>query len=505
MASLKGRFSVSQGQILSQFTASQGVPLQVSFEGVAINVTVGGVTTQAIPYFVSPGQITAILPSKTPVGDGTLTVSSGGQTSSALIHVVQSAFGLMTLQYANLAVVQNSSQGGETLSQTNAANPGEYLVLWGSGLGSITGDETQNQPPSNLSNIPIEVDIGGVSAVVTYRGRSVYPGLDQIDVIVPPGISGCYVSVVVVAGGVPSNFATIPVVSSGRLCSDSDLIPVPSEEYQGLLSLDNVNVAAISLNTVTSSNPDEHHHEQFGLRAASKIHGPAVRVRWLPAPAVYRQLYGFLWRGAAPVFSLDLPGPTECRLRDQCKWTRWLAGTGPAVSRLCRTSWHVAPIIPPTGGAFTFNNGSGGPEVGPFTASLSLNLTNPLVWTNSSAITVIDRAKGHLITWTGGISGSYISIFGYSFAQEYSPLANGSDVYTYFTCSAPVSAGQFTVPAAVLGSLLPTGTVLGNGLPPAGNGYLYVVNGITQQFSAPGLDLGLLFLSTGTGISAPFN
>jgi hypothetical protein len=143
--------------------------------------------------------------------------------------------------------------------------------------------------------------------------------------------------------------------------------------------------------------------------------------------------------------------------------------------------------------------------VGPFTASLSASLTAPLVWTNRSTITTVDRANGQLITWTGGIPGSYVSIFGYSFAHEYSPLKNGSDVYTYFTCSAPASAGQFAVPAVVLKSLLPSGAVLGNGLPPAGNGYLYIVNGTSQRFSAPGLDLGLLFFSAGAGISIPFN
>ena len=78
-------------------------------------------------------------------------------------------------------------------------------------------------------------------------------------------------------------------------------------------------------------------------------------------------------------------------------------------------------------------------------------------------------------------------------------------MYTYFTCSAPVSAGQFTVPAAVLESLLPSGVMLGDGLTTTGNGDLYVVNGTSQSFSAPGLDLGLLLFSAGKGISIPFN
>lgn len=162
-------------------------------------------------------------------------------------------------------------------------------------------------------------------------------------------------------------------------------------------------------------------------------------------------------------------------------------------------------IIPPGGGSFAFDNGAGGPDIGPFTATLTASLTNPFVWTNRSTITALNRANGQTITWTGGIPGSYVSIFGYSFAHENSRGGNGSDEYTYFTCSALASAGQFTVPAEVLGGLLRTGASLGVGLPPVGNGYLYVVNGTSQRFSAPGLDLGLLFFNVGSGISVPFN
>jgi hypothetical protein len=163
------------------------------------------------------------------------------------------------------------------------------------------------------------------------------------------------------------------------------------------------------------------------------------------------------------------------------------------------------PIVPPTGGMFAFNNGSGGPHVGAFKASFSESLPTSLVWTNSSAIAAIDRAKGQLITWTGGIPGNYVYIFGYSIIYRLAPTAAGQyaeDVY--FTCSAPLSAGQFTVPAAVLESLPPTGTTLSVDLPPSGNGYLYVASGSVQRFSAPGLDLGLLFFGAGSGISVPF-
>jgi len=493
------------GTNLSEFTASQGVPLQGSFMGVTIDVAVGSATVQAIPYFVSSGEIRAILPSKTPVGDGTLTLTSGGQTASAPIHVVQSAFGLLALSDPGAAVVQNSSQGGESLSQANAANPGEYLTLWGSGLGPVTGDETQYQTQSNMTSVPIEVDIGGMSATVTYRGRSIYPGLDQINVIVPPGVPGCYVSVVVVAGGVPSNFATIPVASTGRTCSDTGLIPVTADEYRTLLGLDNVKLGMISVGTLATSDATGTATMDSAYAVLQEYSGNEFTSVGFLLQASLGSCIVFYGAGPPPYFQWTSPAQLNAGPRinlDGPDGSLMLTPNYPGYAEAVGAS---PPIVPASGGVFTFSNGAGGPDVGPFTANLSASLANPLVWTNRSIITAVDRANSQLITWTGGMPGSYVSIFGYSHARESSPLADGSGLYTYFTCSAPVSAGQFTVPAVVLESLLPSGTVLSEGLPPAGNGYLYVVNGISQQFSAPGLDLGLLSFSTGIGISVPFN
>jgi hypothetical protein len=105
------------------------------------------------------------------------------------------------------------------------------------------------------------------------------------------------------------------------------------------------------------------------------------------------------------------------------------------------------------------------------------------VWTNSSAITAVNRAQPPSITWTGGIPGSYVSIFG-----------DGN--WVSFICSAPLSAGQFTLPPALVESMPSTAaTEL--------NINLYVVDETIQTFSAPGLDLGLFFFGAGSGISVP--
>jgi hypothetical protein len=116
------------------------------------------------------------------------------------------------------------------------------------------------------------------------------------------------------------------------------------------------------------------------------------------------------------------------------------------------------------------------------------------VWTNRPPAAGIDRTKGHPITWSGGEPGSYVYIVGSSPLNLPAPVSNGVTVNVQFVCTAQLGDGQFTVPAAALANL-----------PPAANGNLYVASGSIQRFSAPGLDLGLLFFGSGNGIAAAFH
>lgn len=73
------------------------------------------------------------------------------------------------------------------------------------------------------------------------------------------------------------------------------------------------------------------------------------------------------------------------------------------------------------------------------------------------------------MTWTGGAPNSYVTNSGYWTL----------DLSTSFTCRAPVSAGQFSVPSWILGQLSP------------GSGFLTVENDtFPQSFTASGLDFG---------------
>jgi hypothetical protein len=129
-------------------------------------------------------------------------------------------------------------------------------------------------------------------------------------------------------------------------------------------------------------------------------------------------------------------------------------------------------------GTYTINNGSGGKDVGGF--QFTLNLPDPLVWTNQDSIAAVTRAQGVTVTWTGGdANSSYVTISGYSSMS--SPQVTGA-----FTCTAPASAGSFTVPAIVTLALPASSS--SDGVP---TGILSVGNsGTPVRFSATGIDAG---------------
>lgn len=201
-------------------TPLQNMPLKTELNGVSAKVTVGGTSTDVIWYYVTPTALGGVLPSNTPVGKGTITVTNNGQTSTpAPILVVNNAFGLLTLDQSGTGTAAVFNTQYDLLSATNSTRPGDIIVLWGSGIGPVAGDETLQQAQVNLENSPITVEIGGLPARLTYRGRSIFPGLDQINAVVPERVRlGCNVPVVVKAGTFWSNVATIPVATNGGAC-----------------------------------------------------------------------------------------------------------------------------------------------------------------------------------------------------------------------------------------------------------------------------------------------
>ena len=149
-------------------------------------------------------------------------------------------------------------------------------------------------------------------------------------------------------------------------------------------------------------------------------------------------------------------------------------------------------FIPSSGGMFSFNNGSGGPDVGAFTASIQMPA--PVDFSTGSLASVT-RANGMTVNWSGGASGSEVAITGFSL----SPVSSGSTTYNvgFFACRVPSSAGTFNVPASVLLSLPPSTTITENGISIPTSFLLLNSWAPLTTFTATGLDLGLVEAGSG--------
>jgi uncharacterized protein (TIGR03437 family) len=86
------------------------------------------------------------------------------------------------------------------------------VVIYSTGLGPVNqpialGAPAPGNPPATVTT-PVSVTIGGQNAVVQFAGLTPgLVGLYQVNVVVPAGVTGSAVPVVIVQNGVSSNIA----------------------------------------------------------------------------------------------------------------------------------------------------------------------------------------------------------------------------------------------------------------------------------------------------------
>ncbi|MCP5114517.1 MAG: hypothetical protein GY953_27125 [bacterium] len=143
----------------NQLVVVSSFPLPIDLEGTSIQVRSGGQTFDCIMVFTSAGQLAAILPSNTPVGLAELRVTNNQETSDwVVIEVAASRFGVFARNEAGSgpAIVQNFQAPGVTPvnALTEVARPGQYVILWGTGLGGIHAKIRERRPlPPQASRI----------------------------------------------------------------------------------------------------------------------------------------------------------------------------------------------------------------------------------------------------------------------------------------------------------------------------------------------------------------
>ena len=235
--------AIAEGSIFNIFGFNLGPstlvvaqnPFQsTTLSGTSATVTVGGTTVQILLYFTSDKQVSGLLPSNTPVGSGTITVTYNGNASvAAPITVVQSNLGIFTITQdgAGVGIVTNAdyslvsdlpaSNCGGPFTTCGAANPGDVLILWATGLGPVSAPDASGPQSGDMPNIPLSLWLGGVQATVTYRGRSgCCIGEDEIVFTVPANTpTGCAVPLLVQIGSEISNSVVLPVANGSRTCT----------------------------------------------------------------------------------------------------------------------------------------------------------------------------------------------------------------------------------------------------------------------------------------------
>ncbi|HXR34708.1 MAG TPA: hypothetical protein VN754_02090, partial [Candidatus Binataceae bacterium] len=221
---------IAQGSIFTIFGSGLGpntlvqagsLPLQTSLGGTSVSVTVNGQTVKAFIQAAASWQVNALLPSTTPVGSGTATVTYNNETSAPEpVQIVSGSFGAYTFNSEGFgqAIATDLNYQENTIIHT--FHPGDWVVLWGTGLGPIDGDDSKTPPVGNIGSPTLHV--GNASLTPYYAGRSAdFPGLDQVIFQVPTGIQGCSVPVAVEINGSIGGNALIAVSTSGQTCSDS--------------------------------------------------------------------------------------------------------------------------------------------------------------------------------------------------------------------------------------------------------------------------------------------
>jgi uncharacterized protein (TIGR03437 family) len=493
-------------------------PLPTQLGGTSITAKVGGTAVNAIMLYSNSAQVAAILPSSTPIGAGTLTLSFNDKSSNAVpIQVVASTLGIFTRNQSGSGpgVLFNfNSQADQPVnSLVTAAHPGQVLTLWGTGLGKVSGIEADGPLPGNLS-VPVSVYVGNQLVTPTYKGRSgCCAGIDQIVFTVPQGVEGCYVSVAVVAGGVISNFATIAVTSSGTICSDpTGLSTAALQKVQsgGTLTVADILVANIEVSdpvlgageqTVQLGSGHFRHYTASGDVLAS-TRGAVGGLDGLPSVGSCNvnslSYQGYISSavpsnndpvnqvGVSAGAALNITGPDGGQ-----QWPQQNKGSaaqpdyaydmqGSIIGGGIPNQTSVLPVylVP---GNFTINDGSGGPQVGPFSAMLTIP-SSTVTWTNESAFSNISRSSDLTVTWSGGATGGIVGVLGSS--ADPSTAAEAQ-----FACVTQADAGTFTVPAWVLSALPASATDPSVG---AKVGFLTIATTLTSPilFQATGVDVG---------------
>jgi uncharacterized protein (TIGR03437 family) len=186
------------------------------------SVTIGG---ELLPlYVVTPGQINAMLPYDLAMSTTLPMVVTHGSAISAPepVSIVAAQPGIYTAtqngEGTGIVVIAHPDGSQVLAGGSNAASPGDVLVIYCTGLGTIAPRGVAGAPvaypPLSWADNTLTVTLEGMNAPVTFAGATPgYTGLYQVNATVPAGVAA-------------SSQASLILTQSGRSSPAGVTIPV---------------------------------------------------------------------------------------------------------------------------------------------------------------------------------------------------------------------------------------------------------------------------------------
>jgi uncharacterized protein (TIGR03437 family) len=482
------RFGVARGSWFVVFGTNMGpanismapgapFPLELSGTRVTFTLATGGPAIECRLWYTLSTQIAALLPSTTPAGQYDVRVIYNNQTSAPFrVPVFQRDPGVGTVAENGrgpLQATNASLNGGISLVrfttgaisfggrdwQHRPAYPGETLILWGTGLGPDEMSDVNGGSSGDMTTaLNLRVAIDGLEIRPAYAGRSNgSPGLDQINFTLPADVTlGCFVRIQLRGAGINNDLGTLAIARPG---SPQCPHPVLTESQlrrlddRGTVTTTNLNLSKFRIKPgatgqISGDFESEGFFGDFNRYSSDRI-GTNFSLHFPPGGcfsyAVVNGEIGFIL-GSIPGVRLNAGSQ--------------LTLNGPNVSNRAipfeRTVYDLSlyasgmgnPVLAP--GVYTLT-GTGGPDVGPFSANT--NFPGAFTWTNEASIPeAIPRNQDLRITWTGGGDG-LVTVEGFAGTVVSGQGLDGSYNVSAFACVAQASAGSLTIPSSVLRQL----------------------------------------------------
>jgi uncharacterized protein (TIGR03437 family) len=198
------------------------VPLSMSLSDAS--VTFNGVP--AALYFVTASQINAqmpwnALPANQIPGSVNVVVTRGGVASAPVaVSIVAAAPGLYGIPSGGTTYGVAINADGTlaapagTFPGSHPAKAGDTLIVLATGLGAVTPTMANGAAPAvtTFANVTPGASIGGKTAQVAFAGAAPgFPGINQLNIVVPSGASGSAVPLLLTDGAITSNPVMIAV------------------------------------------------------------------------------------------------------------------------------------------------------------------------------------------------------------------------------------------------------------------------------------------------------